>query len=166
MTLPSCTASLIHSPLERRFSVSCDSKYAQNHSHDTFCHHSSGTTEQMTAKIAITELGLPITVEQFHELFSTLCRKRFSNLSLMEGAERLLLHLHKHKVPTALATSSSKEMADIKMSGHRKLFDLFHHKVMGSTDPDVKHGKPAPDIFLVAAERFPDRPKPETVKTR
>lgn len=120
-----------------------------------------GTTEQMTGKIAITELGLPISAAEFHDLFSALCRKRFSNLSLMEGAERLLRHLHKHNVPFSLATSSSKEMADIKMSNHRRVFDLFHHKVMGSTDPDVKNGKPAPDIFLVAAERFPDKPKAE-----
>lgn len=35
--------------------------------------------------------------------------------------------------------------------------------VMGSTDKDVKFGKPHPDIFLVAADRFPDKPNPEKV---
>lgn len=43
------------------------------------------------------------------------------------------------------------------------MFDLFYHKVMGSTDPEVKRGKPAPDIYLVCASRFPDNPKPEQV---
>lgn len=81
------------------------------------------------------------------------------------GAERLLKHLHDTNVPFALATSSSKEIAEIKMANHAAFFDLFHHKVMGSTDPDVKVGKPAPDIFLVAAQRFPDKPDPANVSS-
>lgn len=90
--------------------------------------------------------------------------------------------MHESKVPFALATSSGQEMVDIKTQNHKQLFDLFGHKVCGSTDPEVKQGefhfhllnqkkkkiksfftigKPYPDIFLVAAERFPDKPKPE-----
>lgn len=34
---------------------------------------------------------------------------------------------------------------------------------MGSSDPDVKEGKPAPDIFLIAASRFKTPMKPEEV---
>lgn len=68
-------------------------------------------------------------------------------------------------MPIALGTSSSKEIAEIKMENHSAIFDLFNHKVMGSTDPDVKVGKPAPDIFLVAAQRFPDKPDPANVRS-
>jgi pseudouridine-5'-monophosphatase len=119
-----------------------------------------GTTEQMTAKIAVKELQLPITVDEFRHKFSELARERLRNVTWLRGAERLLKHLHDTNVPFCLATSSSKEIAEIKMANHTSIFDLFHHKVMGSTDPDVKIGKPAPDIFLVAAKRFPDKPDP------
>lgn len=73
-------------------------------------------------------------------------------------------HLHENNVPICLATSSSKESVEVKTTHHRELFSLFHHKVMGSSDPDVKEGKPAPDIFLVAAKRFPETVKPENVR--
>lgn len=117
-----------------------------------------GTTEQMTAEIAINDMNLPITVAEFRKIFSHLLEDRLNDLSLLRGAERLLRHLHQNNIPIALATSSSKEMAELKMSNHAELFNLFHHRVYGSTDPDVITGKPAPDIFLVAAKRFPDQP--------
>lgn len=62
-----------------------------------------------------------------------------------------------------MGTSSGLSMAELKMTKHKKLFDLFSHKVMGATDSEVKMGKPAPDIFLIAAQRFPDKPHPSKV---
>ncbi|KAG4075872.1 hypothetical protein HA402_003698 [Bradysia odoriphaga] len=119
-----------------------------------------GTTEQMTIKIVVKELALPISEAEFQGKFTELCRKRFGKLDLLKGADRLIHHLHQSKVPFCLATSSSQEMGELKMSSHQSLFDLFNHKVYGSTDPEVKHGKPAPDIFLVAARRFQAKPSP------
>lgn len=74
------------------------------------------------------------------------------------GVERLVRHLHKNNVPFAIATSSGKKSYDHKTSKHRSLFSLFNHVVNGGTDPEVKNGKPAPDIFLTCASRFPDKP--------
>lgn len=76
----------------------------------------------------------------------------------------MVKHLYENNIPIALATSSGKESVEVKTTHHQELFSLFMHKVMGSTDPDVKEGKPAPDIFLVAASRFPDAPNPEDVR--
>lgn len=119
-----------------------------------------GTTEQNTAQTVIDEIGIPLTLNEFLQRLDDLVRDEFRSVNLMKGAKRLLLHLHKCNIPFCLATSSSREMARIKMSGHPELFKLFTHYVMGSTDPEVVHGKPAPDIFLIAASRFADKPDP------
>ncbi|KAM7353154.1 pseudouridine 5'-phosphatase-like Gs1l isoform 1-T1 [Cochliomyia hominivorax] len=119
-----------------------------------------GTTEPRTAEIAVTDIGLPISPQEFLEKFHELCRTLLTNCPLKPGAERLLRHLHTHNVPFCLATSSGEEMVEIKITNHRDVFQLFHHRVCGSSDPDVKQGKPAPDIFLIAASRFPDKPDP------
>lgn len=124
--------------------------------------HILGTSTETTCKIAVEELGLPISAEEFARQFSALSRERLGKLDALPGVERLIKHLHNHKVPMCLATSSSADMTAIKMSSYPKLFDLFDYKVMG-TDPEVKQGKPAPDIFFVAAQRFPNPPKFENV---
>ncbi|XP_031635710.1 probable pseudouridine-5'-phosphatase [Contarinia nasturtii] len=119
-----------------------------------------GTQEEKTAEIVINDLSLPISIAEFLKIQGDYVRKEFTSLNLMKGAERLIRHLHQSQVPICLATSSGKDMAEVKMSNYPELFDLFAHKVMGSTDAEVKHGKPAPDIFLVAASRFKDKPDP------
>jgi len=120
-----------------------------------------GTSERRTCEIAVEELGLPCSVDKFHDEYKDSCVEHLENVYLLKGAERLIKHLKNHNVPICVATSSSKESVDAKVTNHRELFELFHHKVMGSSDSEVKDGKPAPDIFLVAAKRFADNPNPQ-----
>jgi len=55
-------------------------------------------------------------------------------------------------------------MGDLKTRKWKHIFNLFDHKVYGAgSDPEVPHGKPNPDIYLVAAKRFPDNPDPSKV---
>ncbi|XP_045778889.1 pseudouridine-5'-phosphatase-like [Maniola jurtina] len=108
----------------------------------------------------IKELDLPLSVDDFLAETRKIFTELFPQSKVMPGVERLLLHLHKHKIPMGLATSSSKETYDMKATRHKELFRLLSYKTYGS-DPDVKRGKPSPDIFLVAAAKFAQKPTPE-----
>lgn len=79
------------------------------------------------------------------------------------GAVRLLNHLKEHNIPIALATGSDRENYELKTQRWHDLFKVFHHILIGGSDPEIKHGKPEPDIFLAAAKRFPDNPDPSKV---
>jgi len=114
------------------------------------------------AAAAIVEaLGLPMQPEEYMSASQKILARMFSsNIDMLPGAERLLRHLHSKGVPIALATSSSRENFELKTRQHAEVFSLFSHIVTGSSDPDVKRGKPAPDIFLTCASRFPTSVEP------
>lgn len=95
--------------------------------------------------------------------FRNVSRKAYSQF-LIVGVERLVNHLKNNNIPMAVATSSGKDTYEEKIKRHTCFFDKFRHIVIGSIDPEVKKGKPAPDIFLVCASRFPDKPSPSEVR--
>lgn len=84
-------------------------------------------------------------------------------ISVCLGAERLICHLFNNNIPICVATSSTAESFRIKTENHRAIFKLFDFVLTGGSDKEVKRGKPHPDIFLIAANRFKDKPKPENV---
>ena len=56
-----------------------------------------------------------------------------------------------------MATGSKTWLYKVKTTNKESLFELFSHYVC-SDDPELKHGKPAPDIFQLAASRFANKP--------
>ncbi|HTA45833.1 MAG TPA: HAD family phosphatase [Bryobacteraceae bacterium] len=66
------------------------------------------------------------------------------------GLDRLLGFLDLRGLPCAVATSTDRNRATEHLSSHR-LLDRFN--VMATGD-EVEHGKPAPDLFLLAAGRL------------
>ncbi len=72
------------------------------------------------------------------------------NLEPMPGAGAVLAFARKAGLPIALATSSLRHHADLTLA-ETELAGLFDTEVTGD---EVEHGKPAPDIFLLASERL------------
>ena len=75
----------------------------------------------------------------------------------MPGAPELVERCHARGMPMALATSSSRQAVELKAKPHPWL-ELITVRVHGD-DPELRHGKPAPDVFLLAAQRLEVNPR-------
>ena len=86
---------------------------------------------------------------EMHELYPT--------IKAWPGTLELLRALKARSFPMAIATSSPRVSFDEKMKYHPEILELMDAVVTGD---EVENGKPAPDIFLEAANRIgcaPDR---------
>ena len=89
------------------------------------------------------------------ERLTLACKHRYDvlleqGLPLKPGVLALLRDLSDLGVPLAVATSTRGERARIKLA--RSGIDHFFRHVV--TSSDVTHAKPAPDLYLLAAERL------------
>ncbi|KAK6919712.1 Haloacid dehalogenase-like hydrolase [Dillenia turbinata] len=107
---------------------------------------------QKEAAIAIVkDYDLPLTPERFIQDISPMYHERWPLAKPLPGANRLIMHLHKHGVPFALASNSVRRNIDTKVS-HQPGWKERFTAILGSDE--VKSGKPAPDLFLEAARRM------------
>jgi HAD superfamily hydrolase (TIGR01509 family) len=68
------------------------------------------------------------------------------------GLRQILELLKNSGVKMAVASSSEEDI--IRRNLHTAGVEDYFHVVVSSTDPAVKDGKPAPDVFLYAASRL------------
>ncbi|KAJ1553490.1 Pseudouridine-5'-phosphatase [Nowakowskiella sp. JEL0078] len=127
-----------------------------------------GLREREAGLVLVRELDLPISVDEYlqqrregHAKKFPFCKPLpglfcgiFGFANHVSGAVRLVSHLKKHGIPIAVATSSHKNSFLQKTENNKDLFKLFGDNITVGDDPDIKNGKPAPDIFLVAAHRL------------
>lgn len=106
-----------------------------------------------SARYTVSALGLPVSAEEYLRQRNQLLVKRFPAAGSKPGARELVAHLHGHGVKQAVATSSPRELLEIKVRRHRDWFRQFEH-IVSVEDADVERGKPAPDVFLAAARKL------------
>lgn len=111
-----------------------------------------GRSPLQGASWLIEKLGLAISPNQYLDERAVWLRQLFRNCPTINGAELLVRKLHLRGVRLAVATSSEREMYDLKVSSH-SWFSLFQNVVCGD-DPRIGQAKPAPDIFLLAASEL------------
>lgn len=111
-----------------------------------------------SAEWLVKTLGLPLTGEQFILEREPLLDALFLTAGPMPGALELTRHLATTGVGHAVASSSNRRNFEIKTRAHADWFARFDAVVLGD-DPEVREGKPSPDIFLVAAARLGAAPE-------
>ena len=106
-----------------------------------------------SARYLVKTLDLPISAEDYLAERADTFQTRMPEAKAMPGAVELVRALANRGVPTAVATSSHRDMFDLKTRQHGDWFTLFDAVVLGD-DPRIERGKPAPDIFLLAAKEI------------
>jgi len=114
-----------------------------------------GRRSQDAARVLVEHLKLPLSVDDYIIETRNILYELFPSAQLLPGAERLVRHLHAHNVPLSICTGSHEAAYELKTGSHKNLFEIFGNRVLWTADdPEVTHGKPAPDCFLICARRF------------
>jgi HAD superfamily hydrolase (TIGR01509 family) len=115
-----------------------------------------GVNATSTRDVFINAYGADFPYQAIREQVSRLIREQVAHEGIAHrpGLIVLLDHLARLRVPCAVATSTARDTALWKLAT-AGIADRFAVKVCGD---DVVRGKPAPDIFLRAAELLGQAP--------
>jgi pseudouridine-5'-monophosphatase len=106
-----------------------------------------------SARFLVEQLALPISPEEYLRRREGTMMRLYPTAQAKSGAAELVKEAKEKGIRVGLATSSTRSIYDLKTRNHREWFDLFEVVITGD-DPDLPRGKPAPDIFLLAARRM------------
>ena len=109
----------------------------------------------------------PPSVDDFLERHDEIMKEHIPTVGPCPGAYELVDQLRQHQqtsndnksiLKLAIATSSHQASVDEKRKKHQDMFVKMDEIVAGD-DPAIQSGKPAPDIYLLAAQRIGVDPK-------
>ncbi len=95
---------------------------------------------------AVDDSAEVLTAELYERLYALLPGR----IVVQPGAPELIAHIQTHNIPRAIASSSPLHMIDFVVSD-RGWGEFFGVRASGD---EVPRGKPAPDVYLLAAERL------------
>jgi HAD superfamily hydrolase (TIGR01509 family) len=133
-----------------RFWVELGEKYGYNITKDVVI-RMIGIDGKNSRRVMMHEYGEDFPYDKMLDELKLIYIKEFENgAPVKKGLVDLLEHFSAAKIPLGVATSSRKEQA-IKMLGKAGVLKYFAAITGGD---EVVNGKPAPDIFLLAAQRL------------
>ncbi len=94
------------------------------------------------------DLDYPVLHNEWRKRYDAVVKHQA--IPVKEGVIELLKWLKQHNIPTAVATSTQKDVATVKL----RLAELEQYFDVYATGCEVKNGKPDPEIYLLAAERL------------
>ena len=103
--------------------------------------------------LKVTKLDSKLSSEALVKKWDDRMVTKRADIKLMPMALEIVKHLHSLRIPQAIATMSNSRAVSVKKRAHPELFD-FMETVITSDDTEVRHRKPAPDCWLVAASRL------------
>jgi HAD superfamily hydrolase (TIGR01509 family) len=113
-----------------------------------------GRKQDDSTRILLTEHGLDASPDRIVEARALreawMLEAYGTTIPLIEGAQALLEGLTARGVPTAIATATPARLARAALAR----FGLERYVTVLATAEEVLHGKPAPDVFLLAAARL------------
>lgn len=122
---------------------------------DSFVLDISGTNGDVMNRIVEKYYHVPDGSVVADECMNRMKQRLKEDVPLKKGVLEILEYFREKEIPLAIASSTSKKQieSNLCVSGIR---DYFHSIVSGQ---EVEHGKPAPDIFLMAAEKIERKPE-------
>lgn len=102
------------------------------------------------ARILVEQLDLPLDPSALLAERAAVLASLLPDAAAMPGAPELVTALAARRVPMAIATSSVRPLVDLELTRHREWLRPVRVLITGD-DPRLVRGKPAPDIYLLAA---------------
>ncbi len=120
-----------------------------------------GRTNEQIIKYAIGHQPTPEMVARYgdekEELYRQMCLRDKENFHLAKGAVEFLDYLKENNIPRTIATMSDKKNVDFFIENFH-LENWFDIDKIVYSDGKIP-GKPAPDIYMIAAQRLGLQPK-------